>query len=267
MPPRKRTTRRTPAKRNHCRKTKKFTGTALDAMIAGEDIPQEPPKKKESKLKKLAKFGLGLAAAGAAGYVGYKGYQKWKDKQGQLKAEQKEMDKMDTINRGRDYLRKIKSYNLDYKIRKAEFDKQQEGKWFKSKFDGPDSNEKILGLSGDAFAAATADMKAYEAAERNSDIERWLYHVKKSFNESVVSGSWEIDRLNKALDAMGKQIDEKDHFAYIQDFNNICEKINNHLQNIDQVESLENRGENVEDYKKTFLELLDSATFIYNKYV
>ena len=222
MPPRKRTTRRTPAKRNHCRKTKKFTGTALDAMIAGEDIPQEPPKKKESKLKKLAKFGLGLAAAGAAGYVGYKGYQKWKEKQGQLSAEQKEMNKMDAVNRGKIYKDKLNAYKWDYDNKKAKFNAEQEGKWRKSTFQAPDSNEKILGLSGDDFATANADMKAYEDAERNSEILRDIEEYKTDINQhldAIYPG-----RLTETLNMMGQMIDEKNHFAYIQDFKNLIKK-------------------------------------------
>ena len=265
MPPRKRTTRRTPAKRNHCRKTKKFTGTALDAMIAGEDIPQEPPKKKESKLKKLAKFGLGLAAAGAAGYVGYKGYQKWKDKQGQLKAEQKEMDKMDAANRGKIFADKLKAYKTDYDKRKAEFDKQQEGKWWKSKFGGPDSNEKILGLSGDAFATANADMKAYEDAQINAEINQELEDFKNDIKFHL--NTMQIGCLDNTLEKMGRQIDEKNHFAYIQDFKNIADKIDRAIRQSGSYAIMEANGENIEEYRRAFIELIDSAVFIYNKYV
>lgn len=64
-------------RKTNCKRTKKHTGASkLDEMIADLNEKAEP-KKKESKLKKAAKIGLGLLGAAAGAGLGYYGYKNW----------------------------------------------------------------------------------------------------------------------------------------------------------------------------------------------
>ena len=76
------TTKKTTKKitrKSYCKRSKKYTGTALDEMVEGADVAEVPEKKKESKWKRFAKIGLGMATTAAAGALGYQAYKKIKD--------------------------------------------------------------------------------------------------------------------------------------------------------------------------------------------
>ena len=173
MPPRKRsTTRKTTRK---CKKCTKYTGTSLDAMIAEAEGRPPPKKKKESKLKKFAKYAGALALAGVGGYAGYKAMKKFGDRLAVKQLSNKNINKQDKINLGRIMSEKLKTAKKNWEKEKEETNKK---KWFfQTKLSGDKTDQQLLGLQDDEMDNYNDSMKFYQQSLIDGNIRQIMNEV------------------------------------------------------------------------------------------
>ena len=216
MPPRKRsTTRKTTRKPTRkCKKCTKYTGTSLDAMIAEAEGTPLPKKKKESKLKKFAKYAGALALAGVGGYAGYKAMQKLGDRLAVKQLNNKNINKQDKINIGRIMNEKLKSAKKKWEKEKEEINKK---KWFfQSKIKDDKTDQQLLGLQDDEMANYNESMKLYQQSMMDGEI-------RQIMNEAISCLPTRPDKINPqvliaTIKNMATLLSEYGQILYINDF-------------------------------------------------